>query len=75
MTYLEMSYQYGSAPTENVWRALDGVREVYGVLLIQFNETDRTVKVRFDASRLKADAIANLLRRAGLDIKERAIAV
>ena len=73
MTYLDVAYRYGNSPTEKKIRAVDGIREVYGVLMIQFDEKERTVKVRFDASRLKEDAIASLLRRAGVDIRERLV--
>ena len=38
---------------------------------LQFNESERTVRVEFDASRLKADAVAELLRQAGVDVRER----
>ena len=57
-------------PTESELRAIDGMREVYGVLQVLFNEKDRTVKVKFDASRLKREAVARLLRQAGIDVGE-----
>jgi hypothetical protein len=38
---------------------------------VQFNEAERTVRVGYDASRLKADAVARLLRQAGVDVRER----
>jgi hypothetical protein len=40
------------------------------VLQVLFNEKDRTVRVKFDASRLKIDAVARLLRQAGIDVGE-----
>ncbi len=70
MTYLDVVFPYGSQPGENELRAIDGMREVYGILQVRFNEKDRTVRVRFDASRMKQDAVAKLLRSAGIDIKE-----
>ena len=73
MTYLEVVYRYRTKPAAKEMRALDAVREVYGVQRIQFNENDRTVRVLFDASRLSEDVIASLLRRAGLDIEERLV--
>ena len=54
MTYLEAAYRYLTPPGEAELRAIDSVREVYGIQRIQFNEKDRTVRVLFDASRLKA---------------------
>jgi hypothetical protein len=70
MTYLEVVFRYGAAPGENALRAIDGMREVYGVLQVLFNEKDRTVRVKFDASRLKREAVARLLRQAGIDVGE-----
>ena len=53
MTYLEAVYPYQTPPGEAELRAIDSVREVYGIQRIQFNEKERTVRVRFDASRMK----------------------
>jgi len=71
MTYLEVVYRYGASPGENALRAIDGMREVYGVRHVQFNERERSVRVEFDASRMKADVIVRLLREAGVDVRER----
>ena len=70
MTYLEVAYHYHTPPGEAELRAIDSVREVYGIQRIQFNEKDRTVRVLFDASRLKGDAVVKLLRQAGIDVQE-----
>ena len=70
MTYLEVAYRYQTPPGEAELRAMDSVREVYGIQRIQFKEKERTVRVRFDASRLKGDAVAKLLRQAGIDVRE-----
>ena len=70
MTYLEVVYRYQTPPGEAELRAIDSVREVYGIQRIQFNEKERTVRVLFDASRLKSDAVAKLLRQAGIDVQE-----
>jgi hypothetical protein len=37
---------------------------------MQFNEKEGTVRVEFDASRLKQDTVASLLRNAGVDVRE-----
>jgi hypothetical protein len=71
MTYLEVVYRYQTPPGEKELRAIDSVREVYGIQRIQFNEAERTVRVLFDASRLREDAVARLLRQAGLDLLEK----
>jgi hypothetical protein len=47
------------------------MREVYGIRRVSFNEKEQTVRVEYDASRFKEPVVANLLRRAGLDVLER----
>jgi hypothetical protein len=73
MTYLEAAFRYRGTPGENELRAIDSVREVYGIQRIQFNEKERTVRVLYDASRLKSDAVAKLLRQAGIDLLEQLV--
>ena len=68
MTYLDVVFRYGATPGETEVRAIDAMREVYGVRKVQFNEKDKTVLVEYDASRLKQDAVAGLLRQAGIDV-------
>ena len=70
MTYLDVVFNYSSPPGESELRAIDSMREVYGIRQVQFNEKQRTVRVEFDASRLKQDAVARLLRQAGVDVRE-----
>jgi hypothetical protein len=68
MTYLEVAFHYQSHPGEKELRALDSVREVYGIQRISFEEKGRIVRVLFDASRLTEDNVARLLLQAGLEI-------
>ena len=68
MTQLDVSYKYANHPDERTMRAIDNLREVYGIRRIRFNEKEQTVRVEFDASRLKEPVVANLLRKAGLAI-------
>jgi hypothetical protein len=70
MTYLDVVFRYGATPGEVELRAIDGMREVYGIRSVQFNNQERRVRVEFDASRLKCDAVAKLLRQAGIDVRE-----
>lgn len=74
MTQLEVSYRYDATPGESAMRAIDNLREVYGIRRIAFNEKEKTVRVEFDASRLQEPTVAGLLRRAGVDLKERLVA-
>lgn len=71
MTQLEVRFRYGSTPGEKEMRALDALRDVYGIRRISFDEKERTVRVEFDASRLKEPTVAALLRRAGVDVCEK----
>ena len=73
MTQLEVSYRYGAVPGEAEMRALDSLRDVYGIRRLSFDQAGRTIRVEFDASRLKEPAVAALLRRAGIDLRERVV--
>lgn len=71
MTTMEVSYRYNNSPNEAVMRAIDNVREVYGIRRVRFNEKEQMVRVEYDASRFKEPVVANLLRRAGLDVRDK----
>ncbi len=73
MTYLEAAYRYQTPPGEAALRAIDSVREVYGIQRIKFDEKERTVRVLFDASRMKSDAVVKLLRESGIDVQSRLV--
>ncbi|HVO62613.1 MAG TPA: hypothetical protein VMT53_16885 [Terriglobales bacterium] len=73
MTQLEVCFRYGSMPGEKEMSALDTLRDVYGIRRITFNEKERLIRVEFDASRLKEPTIAALLRRAGMDVREKLV--
>ncbi|MDQ2924737.1 MAG: hypothetical protein M3R43_04165 [Acidobacteriota bacterium] len=71
MTQLDVMYRYRTPPTELATMALGRIREVYGIRRVEFNETDQTVRVEYDATRLTEPIVHQLLRRAGLDVAER----
>jgi len=71
MTHLEVVYRYIGIPGEAEMRAIDSVREVYGIRRLTFNEKEHTLLVEFDASRMKEPVIAGLLRKAGIDLQEK----
>ena len=71
MTPTDIAYRYGRAPGMAEMRAISTMSEVYGVRKVSFDEAARTVRVEFDASRLKDDGVARLLRLAGIDVKEK----
>jgi hypothetical protein len=70
MTQLDVLYRYGTAPSEQAMFALSKVRDVYGIRALQFDESAKTVRVEYDASRLSGPVVHQLLRRAGIDIVE-----
>jgi len=71
MTAVEVAFRYGNPPGPREMRALDSVRDVYGIRQIVFNEKERTLRVEYDASRLNEDVVAALLRQAGIDLREK----
>jgi hypothetical protein len=71
MTTVDIVFRYGTPPDERVAISINRMREVYGVRKITFEEKESTIRVEYDATRLDATEIANLLRNAGLDLKGR----
>lgn len=71
MTQLDVAFRYGTPPGENELRALTYARDVYGVRKIEFDEAQQIVRVEFDASRLSEETVAAILRRAGVDLREK----
>jgi hypothetical protein len=71
MTSVDVAYKYVYPPGESVMRALDSVREVYGIRRIRLNEAERTIRVEYDATRLNQDTVAALLRRTGLELGDK----
>jgi copper chaperone CopZ len=70
MTQLEVLYRYEMHPTETAMAGVGAMRQVYGVRKIVFDESAKTVRVEYDATRLNDATIAQLLRRTGIDIVE-----
>ncbi|HVZ18286.1 MAG TPA: hypothetical protein VG897_14290 [Terriglobales bacterium] len=73
MTSVDVAFRYGKQPGPEELRAIDALREVYGIRRVVFNEKESTVRVEFDASRMKEETVAGLLRRAGIDLKEKLV--
>jgi hypothetical protein len=71
MTQLDVLYRYGVPPAEAAALAIARTREVYGVRKVTLDESEKTVRVEYDATRLNEATIHQLLRRAGLDVIER----
>ena len=71
MTQLDVKYLYNGAPSEAAMKALGQVRKVYGIRLVEVDESAKTVLVEYDATRLTEAIVHQLLRRSGLDVVER----
>jgi len=71
MTQMEVAYRYANSISESLMRAIDNVREVYGIRRLRIDENEQIVRVEYDASRFKEPVVANLLRGAGFDLKEK----
>lgn len=71
MTAVEVTYHYGNIPGPMEMRAIDSLRDVYGIRRVAFNEKDKTVRVEYDATRLQENLVAALLRRAGINLGEK----
>lgn len=71
MTLLDVVFKYGTPPGEKQMIALNNAWEVYGVRKIRFDEKERTIRVEFDATRLNENEVAAILRRAGIDLREK----
>ena len=69
-TNLDVLYRYERHPSEAAMTALGKVHEVYGIRRVEVNETEKTIRVEFDFTRLNRAVVAQLLRRSGVDILE-----
>jgi len=72
MTLLDVVFKYGAPPGEREMSALSHAWEVYGVRKIKLDEKEQTIRVEYDATRLNDGEIAAILRRAGIDLREKA---
>ena len=70
MTQLNVKYLYGGAPSEAAIKALGQIRKVYGIRRLDVDESEKTVLVEYDATRLTEAIVHQLLRRSGMDVLE-----
>ena len=71
MTIVDALFRYGAQPDENVMSAYGQLSDVYGIRKLRLEESDRTIRVEYDATRLTEAKVEGLLRAAGFDITER----
>ena len=70
MTTTDIVLRYVAPPTEAVAFALGNTREVYGIRRLCFDREAHTLRVEYDATRLNAAAVTQLMRQAGLQVIE-----
>jgi hypothetical protein len=68
MTTVEILYRYATPPTESAAFALAGIKDVYGIRRLGFDRAARTLRIEYDATRLNAATVTQLVRQAGLDL-------
>jgi hypothetical protein len=70
MTTVEILFRLSGQPTETAVFALGNAREVYGIRRLSFDRTANTLLVEYDATRLNAAVVTQLVRRSGLELVE-----
>jgi hypothetical protein len=68
MTTVEILFSYTTPPTESAAIALARMKDVYGIRRLSFDRAARTLRVEYDATRLNAAEVSQLVRQAGLEI-------
>jgi len=71
MTALDVVFRLGRPPGAPEMQGIYQVREVYGIRKVSFDGDENTVRVEYDASRLAESTVSALLRRAGLDVRDK----
>ena len=70
MTTVDIVLRYATAPTEAMTFALANMREVYGIRRLSFDRGAHTLRVEYDATRLNAAVVIQLVRSTGLQVAE-----
>jgi len=70
MTTVEIVFRYTGQPSEPEVFALANAREVYGIRRLSFDRQASTLLVEYDATRLNAATVTQLVRRSGLQLIE-----
>jgi hypothetical protein len=70
MTTVEILYSYATPPSESLALALASTKDVYGIRRLTFDRAANTLRVEYDATRLNAADVTQLIRQAGLDAEE-----
>lgn len=70
MTTVDILFRFAAEPDESASLALGNIREVYGIRRLSIDRAAHTLLVEYDATRLNAATVTNLVRCAGLQIAE-----
>ena len=70
MTTVDILFRYTAPPTEMQALALANARDVYGIRRLSFDHGAQTLRVEYDATRLNAATVTQLVRGAGVQIAE-----
>ena len=70
MTTVEILFRYSGQPSEPEIFSLAHAREVYGIRRLSFDREASTLLVEYDATRLNAATVTQLVRRSGLELVE-----
>ena len=70
MTTVEILFRYERHPSEAAMIALGNMGEIYGIRRVTVNEEWQTIRIEYDATRLNAATVGQLLRRAGISVSE-----
>jgi hypothetical protein len=70
MTTVDILFRCTASPTQTQALALANARDVYGIRRISFDHAAQTLCVEYDATRLNAATVAQLVRGAGVQITE-----
>jgi hypothetical protein len=71
MTTVDVLFRYSAQPDEKVMSAYGQLSDVYGIRKLRLQESERTIRVEYDATRLTEAKVEKLLRAAGFDITEK----
>ncbi len=71
MTAVEVLFRYGASPSESEMTAYGQLSDVYGIRRLRLQESEHTIRVEYDATRLDEADVEKLLRSAGFDITEK----
>lgn len=71
MTAVDVLFRYGAPPNMSAMNAFGQLSDVYGIRRLRLTESERTIRVEYDATRLTEAKVEGLLRAAGFDITEK----